>query len=140
MSENPYKDLDDVNDIDLREYQVKVKPEKEQIKRGYCRVQERLKNLRQIFFITRGYHISTRVERFSTRVEIFQIIAIYRILKLNLAQLLFIRSQKLHRESAFGKLVLGTLFENFKEKNCNVRYSNIRGPLFEVTALLLKIS
>ena len=36
-SENPYKDLD-VNDIDLREYQVVVKTEKEQIKRGSPRV------------------------------------------------------------------------------------------------------
>ena len=29
VSENPYKDLDDVNEFDLREYQVKVKIEKE---------------------------------------------------------------------------------------------------------------
>ena len=36
-SENPYKDLD-VNDIDLREYQVVVKTEKEQIKRGSYRI------------------------------------------------------------------------------------------------------
>ena len=36
-SENPYKGLDDVK-IDLREYQVKLKTEKEQIKRGYSRV------------------------------------------------------------------------------------------------------
>ena len=28
VSENPYKDLDDVNEIDLREYQAKVKTEK----------------------------------------------------------------------------------------------------------------
>ena len=49
MSENPYKDLDDVNEIDLREHQVKVKTEKEQIKRGYSRAQERIKNLRQKF-------------------------------------------------------------------------------------------
>ena len=35
-----------VNEIDLREYQVKVKTEKEQIKRQYSRVQERVKNLR----------------------------------------------------------------------------------------------
>ena len=41
VSENPYKDLDDVNQMDLREYQVKVKTEKEQIKREYSRVQER---------------------------------------------------------------------------------------------------
>ena len=47
VSENPYKDLDDVNEFDLREYQVKVKTEKEQTKRGYSRVQERVKNLRQ---------------------------------------------------------------------------------------------
>ena len=51
VSENPYKDLDDVNEIDLREYQVKVKREKEQIKREYSRVQERVNNLRQIFLI-----------------------------------------------------------------------------------------
>ena len=49
VSENPYKDLDDVNEIDLREYQVKVKTEKEQVKRGYSPVQERVKNLRQKF-------------------------------------------------------------------------------------------
>ena len=34
VRENPYKDLDYVNDIDLREYQVKVKTGTEQIKRG----------------------------------------------------------------------------------------------------------
>ena len=45
VGENPYKDLDDVNEIDLREYQVKVKTEKEQIKRGYSHVSERVKNL-----------------------------------------------------------------------------------------------
>ena len=38
VSQNPYKGLDDVNKIDLREYQVKLKTEKEQIKRGYSRV------------------------------------------------------------------------------------------------------
>ena len=48
-SENPYKDLNDVNEIDFREYQVKVKTEKEQIKQGYSHVQERVKNLRQKF-------------------------------------------------------------------------------------------
>ena len=47
VSENPCKDLDDVNEFDLRKYQVKVKTEKEQTKRGYSRVQERVKNLRQ---------------------------------------------------------------------------------------------
>ena len=36
--ENPYKHLDDVNEVDLREYHVKVKTEEEQIKRGYSRV------------------------------------------------------------------------------------------------------
>ena len=40
-----------VNEFDLREYQVKVKTEKEQRKRGYPRVQERVKNLRQKFSI-----------------------------------------------------------------------------------------
>ena len=30
VSENPYKDLDDIDEIDFREYQVKVKTEKEQ--------------------------------------------------------------------------------------------------------------
>ena len=49
MNENPYKDLDDVNGIGLREYQVKLKAEKEQIKSGYSCVQERVKNLRQTF-------------------------------------------------------------------------------------------
>ena len=34
VSKNPYKDLDNVNEFDLREQQVKVKTEKEQIKRG----------------------------------------------------------------------------------------------------------
>ena len=43
----PYKNLD-VNEIDLREYQVKVKTEKKQM-RGYSRVQERVKNLRRNF-------------------------------------------------------------------------------------------
>ena len=46
VSENPYKYLDDVNEFDLRKQQVKVKTEKEQIIRGYSRVQERVKNLR----------------------------------------------------------------------------------------------
>ena len=49
VSKNPYKDLDDVNKIDLREYQVKVKTEKEQIKRRYSRVREIVRNLRQKF-------------------------------------------------------------------------------------------
>ena len=39
----------DVNENDLRAYQVKVKTEKEPIKRGYSRVQERVYNLRQRF-------------------------------------------------------------------------------------------
>ena len=43
VSENPYKELDDVNEFDLREYQVKVKTEKEQIKTGNSRVQEDLR-------------------------------------------------------------------------------------------------
>ena len=47
----PCKDLDDVNEFDLREYQVKVKTEKEQIKRRNSCVQERIKNLRQKFSI-----------------------------------------------------------------------------------------
>ena len=51
VSENPYKDLDDVNEIDLSEYQVKVKTEKEQIKRGYSRVQKTVQNLRQKFYL-----------------------------------------------------------------------------------------
>ena len=37
VSENLYNDLDDVNETDLWEYQVKGKTEKEQIKRGYSR-------------------------------------------------------------------------------------------------------
>ena len=49
VSENPYKDLDDVNEIDWKEYQVKVETEKKQTKRRYSPVQERIKNLRQIF-------------------------------------------------------------------------------------------
>ena len=51
VSENPYQDLDDVNEIDLRECRVKVKTEKELIKRGCFRVQKRVKNLRQKFSI-----------------------------------------------------------------------------------------
>ena len=47
VSENPYVDLDDVNEFDFREQQAKEKPEKEQIKKGYSRVQERVKNWRQ---------------------------------------------------------------------------------------------
>ena len=46
MKKIPYKNLD-VNEIDLREYQVKVRTEKKQM-RG-SRVQERAKNLRQNF-------------------------------------------------------------------------------------------
>ena len=38
VRDNPYKDLDDVNEIDLSEYQVKVKTEKEQTKRRYSLV------------------------------------------------------------------------------------------------------
>ena len=49
MSENPYKDLDDVNYVALREYQLRVKAEKGKINREYSRVQERAKNLRQKF-------------------------------------------------------------------------------------------
>ena len=49
VSENPYKDLDDVNEIDWKEYQVNVETEKKQTKRRYSPVQERIKNLRQIF-------------------------------------------------------------------------------------------
>ena len=41
VSENPYENLDDINDFDLREYQVKVKTENEQIKIRYSRVHER---------------------------------------------------------------------------------------------------
>ena len=48
---NPYKDLDGVNETDLTKYQVKVNTEKEQIKKGYSRVQERVKNLMQKFSI-----------------------------------------------------------------------------------------
>ena len=35
VRKNPCKDLDDVNEIDFREYQVKVKTKMKQIKRGY---------------------------------------------------------------------------------------------------------
>ena len=49
VSENPYKDLNDVNYVDLREYQLRVKAEKGKINREYSRVQERAKNLRQKF-------------------------------------------------------------------------------------------
>ena len=47
--DDPYKDLDDVNETDLRGYQAKVKTEKKQIKRGYSCVQDRVKNWRQKF-------------------------------------------------------------------------------------------
>ena len=59
VSENPYKDLDDVNEFDLREYQVKVKTEKEQIKRRF-----EAKNFYLLYYI-------------STRLEIFHITAIF---------------------------------------------------------------
>ena len=36
--ENPYKDLDDINEIDLKEYHMKLNTEKKQIERGYSRV------------------------------------------------------------------------------------------------------
>ena len=49
VSEDPYKDLDDVNETDLRKYQMKVKAEKEQIKRGYSCVQDRVNNWKQKF-------------------------------------------------------------------------------------------
>ena len=47
-STNPHAgiDDDDVNDVDLKEYQIKIKTEKELIKRGYTRVQEKVKILR----------------------------------------------------------------------------------------------
>ena len=48
---NPHAgiDDDDVNDVDLKEYQIKIKTEKELIKRRYTRVQEKVKVLRQKF-------------------------------------------------------------------------------------------
>ena len=51
LSTNPHAgiDDDDVNDVDLKEYQIKIKTEKELIKRGYARVQEKVKVLRQKF-------------------------------------------------------------------------------------------
>ena len=49
VSENPYKDLDDINYVALGEYQLRVKAEKGKINREYSRVQERAKNLRQKF-------------------------------------------------------------------------------------------
>ena len=45
VSENPYEDLDDINEFDLREYQVKVRTEKEQIKRRYSCVHKRDKRI-----------------------------------------------------------------------------------------------
>ena len=51
VRENPFKDLDGVNGIDLTKYQVKVNTEEEQIKKGYSRVQGRVKNLMQKFSI-----------------------------------------------------------------------------------------
>ena len=76
VSENPYKVLD-INEFDFREYQVKVKTEKEQIKRGYSRLQKRVKNLRQKFLFTRGYHISTWVEIFHISAIFFN--SVYRV-------------------------------------------------------------
>ena len=38
-----------MNDVDLKEYQIKIKTEKELINRGYTRVQEKVKVLRQKF-------------------------------------------------------------------------------------------
>ena len=49
VRESPYKDLDDVNEIDFREYQVKAKTGKKKIERGYSRAQGRVKNARQKF-------------------------------------------------------------------------------------------
>ena len=51
LSTNPHAgiDDDDVNDVDLKEHQIKIKTEKELIKRGYTRVQEKVKVLRQKF-------------------------------------------------------------------------------------------
>ena len=49
VSENAYKDLDDVNETDLRKYQMNVKAEKEQIKRGYSCVQDRVNSWKQKF-------------------------------------------------------------------------------------------
>ena len=49
---------------------MKVNTEKEQVKRGYSLVEETEKNLRQKI-LTRGYHISTRVETFDISAIFF---------------------------------------------------------------------
>ena len=50
LSTYPHAGIDDdVNDFDLKEYQIKIKTEKELIKRGYTLVQERVKVLRTKF-------------------------------------------------------------------------------------------
>ena len=66
-----------VNEFDLREYQVKVKTEKEKIKRGYPRVQERVKNLRQKFSI---YLRLSALDIISPLIELYYILKLCRII------------------------------------------------------------
>ena len=69
VRENQFKDLDGVNEIDLTKYQAKVNTEKEQIKKRISSCPTESKEFdAKVFHLL---YISTRVERFSTWVEIF---------------------------------------------------------------------
>ena len=56
VSEIPYKDLNDVNEIE-KENKVKLKTKKEQIKRGHSCVQESVTNLRKNFQVVLKFFI-----------------------------------------------------------------------------------
>ena len=84
VRENPYKDLDVVNEMDLTKYQVKVNTEKEQTKKGYSRVQKRVKNLMQKFsiysrllYFNLGWKIFNPGWNFSNNCNFFN--SVYRI-------------------------------------------------------------
>ena len=69
VSENPFKDEDDVHEFDLREHQVKVKTGKEQKKEDI--LVSFLLSLN--FLFTRCYYISTRAEIFHIISIVFQL-------------------------------------------------------------------
>ena len=75
VRENQFKDLDGVNEIDLTKYQAKVNTEKEQIKK---RISSRPAESKEFDAkVCHLLYILTRLERFSTWVENFHIIAIF---------------------------------------------------------------
>ena len=60
----PCKDLDDVNEFDLREYQVKVKTEKEQIKTKFSCPRENKEFEAKIFYILEAVIFQPRLKLF----------------------------------------------------------------------------